>query len=191
MGGHHFGQLYLFIPLLIYIDYCQPIEPRIITFLSYHLAHILHRDRGPLVYACIVWEFHESWTYRCIFLSLFFPTTALLHSFISHQSCFFVSHSLFYLLVLLHILSTSSGNPPQFITWGDSYIISTIYHTDTDLEILSLRRSSCQREFLLPQHLGVCIFIIGIIFGVHLSIFRVCVFVCVCVYIYIYKREEK
>ena len=52
------------------------------------LLIFLHRDWGPLVYACIVWKPHEPWTYRCIFLSLFFPTTALRHSFISHQLCF-------------------------------------------------------------------------------------------------------
>ena len=90
----------------------------IITFLSYRLAHILHRDRGLLVYACIVWESHESWTYRCIFLSLFFSY----HNFIAfhHISLvvFVIFSSLFYLLlVLLHVFSTLSGDPPQFITW--------------------------------------------------------------------------
>ncbi|KAL6318183.1 hypothetical protein AAG906_035688 [Vitis piasezkii] len=54
-----------------------------------------------------------------------------------------------------------SGDPPQFITWEGSHVISTIYHTDNDLEILSLRRSS------------LCLFIIDIIFGVHLFMFRV------------------
>ena len=65
----------------------------------------------------------------------------------------------------------------------DSHIISTIYHTDTDLEILSLRSSSRQREFLL--HLRVCLFFIDIIFGVHLFMFRVCVF------IYMLKKRKK
>ena len=42
----------------------------------------------------------------------------------------------------------------------DGHIISTVYPTNIDLEILSLRRSSHQREFL-----RVCLSIIDIIFG--------------------------
>ena len=76
-----------------------------------------HRDRGPLVYAFIVWEFHEPWTQRHILLIIFshhcitvFHRTSLV--------VFFISFSLFYLLlVLLHIFSTLSGEPPQFVTW--------------------------------------------------------------------------
>ena len=45
----------------------------------------------------------------------YYCATAFLHISLV---VFFVSHSLFYLLVLLHILSTPSGDLPQFITWG-------------------------------------------------------------------------
>ena len=147
----------------------------IIVFLSYCLAHFLHRDRDPLVYACIVWESHESWTYMCIFLSLFFlPSLYCIPSYLI--GC--VLYLLFFILSTACFASYSLH--PEW--WSslvhymeDSHIISTIYHTDTDLEILSLRRSSRQREFLL--HLRVCLFFIDIIFGVHLFMFRVCAFV--------------
>ena len=87
------------------------------SFFLIALHTFLHRDRGLLVCACIVWESHESWTYRCIFLSSFFPTITLLHSIVS-QWLFFIFSSLFQLLlVLFHIFSTLSGDPPQFITW--------------------------------------------------------------------------
>ena len=54
----------------------------------------------------------------------------------------------------------------------DSHIIFAIYPTETDSEILSLRRSSHQREFL-----RVCLLIVDIIFGAYLFMFRVCAFV--------------
>ena len=79
---------------------------------------------GPLVYACIVWESHESWTYRCMFLSLFFlPSFYCIPSYligcVLYLLLLLLLLLLFYLLlVLLHILSTPSGDPPQFITWG-------------------------------------------------------------------------
>ena len=59
----------------------------------------------------------------------------------------------------------------------DSHVISTIYPTNIDLEILSLRNSSRQREFMLYQHLGVCLSICDLIFGASLFMFKVCTFV--------------
>ena len=41
---------------------------------------------------------------------------------------------------------------------GDNHIISTIYPTDTDLEILRLRRSSCQREFVCYFSTWECVY---------------------------------
>ena len=88
------------------------------SFFLIALLTFLHQDRGPLVYACFIMEFHEPWAYGCIFLSLFFLPyhhTIAFH----HMSLvvYFISSSLFYLLVLLYILFTLSGDPPQFITW--------------------------------------------------------------------------
>ncbi|RVW90697.1 hypothetical protein CK203_046460 [Vitis vinifera] len=55
---------------------------------------------------------------RGTFFSLSFPITAPLHFHLISLVVFFVSSSLSYLLlVLFHILSTLSGDPPQFITW--------------------------------------------------------------------------
>ena len=57
----------------------------------------------------------------------------------------------------------------------DSHIIFAIYPTDTDSEILSLRRLSCQREFL-----RVCLSIVDIIFGAHFFYVQsMCICICV------------
>ena len=89
------------------------------SFFLIALLTFLHQDRGPLVYACFIMEFHEPWAYGCIFLSLFFLPYHYTIAF--HRISlvvYFISSSLFYLLlVLLYILFTLSGDPPQFITW--------------------------------------------------------------------------
>ena len=138
---------------------------------------VINWDRGPLVYACFIQEFHEPWSYRCIFLLLFFLPShyciplyligCVLHLF------FFILSTTCFALYSLHLEWWSSSVHYM----EDSHIIFTIYPIDTDLEILSLRRSSRQRQFLLPWHLRVCLSIIDIIFGVHLFMFRICAFV--------------
>ena len=68
---------------------------------------------------------------------------------------------------------------------GDNHIISTIYPTDTDLEILRLRRSSCQREFVCYFSTWECVYSLLI-----LSLG----FICLCsgyVYLYICKKNKK
>ena len=62
-----------------------------------------------------------------------------------------------------------------------SHVISTIYLANAGLEILSLRRSSCQREFFFVTFvLRVCLSIIDIIFGVyfvHVQGVYICIYV--------------
>ena len=127
---------------------------------------------GPLVYACIVWESHESWTYRCMFLSLFFlPSFYCIPSYLI--GC--VLH-LFFFILSTACFASYSLHPERWSSlvhyMENGHIISTVYPTDTNSEILSLRRSSRQREFL-----RVCLCIIDIIFGAHLFMLRVCAFV--------------
>ena len=62
-----------------------------------------HWDRDPLVYAFIVWEFHEPWTQGCIILIIFSHHCILAFHLIS-LVVLFVSSSLFYLLIVLHHL---------------------------------------------------------------------------------------
>ena len=145
----------------------------IITLLSYCLAHFLHWNRGRLVYARIVWESHESWTYRCIFLSLFFlPSLYCISSYLIGH----VLHSFFF--ILSNVCFASYHFHPKW--WfssvhcmEDSHVIPAIYHTDTDSKILSLRRSSHLREFwecvypLLISYLGLICLCSG---GAHLYI---------------------
>ena len=72
---------------------------------------------------------------------------------ISSQLIGYVLHLFFFILSTACFASYSlhlEWRSSSIHYMEDSHIISTIYHTDTDLEILSLRRSSRQREFLLP-----------------------------------------
>ena len=99
---------------------------------------------------------------------------------------FFISSSLFYLLlVLLHILSTLSDDPPQFITWG----IVTSFP-------LCIPRTLVQRSLVGEGHLvrdSFCYLstwervypLLISSFGFILFMFRVCAFV------YMYKKNEK
>ena len=120
MGGYHFGQPYT---LLFHFDIQTVANPLSLAcalqfFFLIALLTSLHRDKGPLVYVCIVWESHEPWAYGCIFLSLFFlPSHYCIPSYLI-GCVIHLFFSLFYILLfLLHILSTLSGDLPQFITW--------------------------------------------------------------------------
>ena len=112
----------LAITLLFLCDTQSVVSPLSLTcvlqpFFLIALLTFSHRDRGPLMYACIVWEFHEPWTQGHVFL-IFFPITAPLHFHLTLFGC--VIHLFFLILstiCLSHILSTLSGEPPQFITW--------------------------------------------------------------------------
>ena len=146
----------------------------IITFLSYHLAHIFAPGWGP--FSVCMHCLGVSWVLdlQVHLFPIIFPTITLMHSIVSHWLC---SLSFFFIIIISTTCFASYSLDPEW--WSssihymeDSHIISTIYHTNIDLEILSLRRSSCQREFL-----RVCISIIDIIFGAHLFMFRVCPFV--------------
>ena len=72
------------------------------------LLTFLHRDRGPLVYACIVWEFHEPWTQGLILLHYLFLS---LHHCISSHLTVRVIHLIIlsYLLFGSHHLLSSRG----------------------------------------------------------------------------------
>ena len=87
------------------------------SFFLIALLTFSHRDRGPLVYACIVWEFHEPWTQGHVFLIIF--SYHYTSAFSSHLIGYVV-HLFFLILSTIcqsHIRSTLSGEPPQFITW--------------------------------------------------------------------------
>ena len=91
------------------------------------------------------------------------------------------------------ILSTCFVSYPLHPEWWassvhhmeDSHIISTIYLTDIGLEILSLRRSSCQREFVGYLCTWGC---------VHLLLISSLGFICSrsgYAYLYICKKKKK
>ena len=91
------------------------------------------------------------------------------------------------------ILSTHFVSYPLHPEWWassvhhmeDSHIISTIYLVDTGLEILSLRRSSCRREFVCYLSAWGC---------VHLLSISSLGFICSCsryVHLYICKKKMK
>ena len=94
---------------------------------------------------------------------------------------FFISSSLFYrLLVLLHILSTLSGDPPQFITWR---VVTSLP--------LSIPRTLVQRFLVWEGHLvreSFCYLsawervypLLISSLGLILFMFRVCTFVYMC-----------
>ena len=70
----------------------------------------------------------------------------------------------------------------------DSHIISTIYLADTGLEILSLRRSSRQREFVYYLSTWECVYLLLISsLGsfVHVRGTRICIYVKIIIIIII------
>ena len=71
----------------------------------------------------------------------------------------------------------------------DSHVISTIYLTDIGLEILSLRRSSRQREFVCYLSTWECVYLLLMIWDsfVHVQGTRICIYVkknSACVYVH-------
>ena len=157
----------------------------IIAFISYYPAHFLHQDRSTLAYACIVWESHESWTYRCIILSLFF--LPLLFCISSHLIGH-ILHPFFFVLSTACFVSYSLHPewwPSSVHYMEDSHVFSTIYLTDTDSEILSLRKPSRQREFFVTLALES----VSIHHWYHLlGLFVHVQGVCIC--IYVKKKNE-
>ena len=113
-------------------------------------------------------SYHHSTAFHCISLVVFF-----------------ISFSLSYLLlVLLHILSTLSGDPPQFITWG--IVISFP---------LSIPQTLIQRSLVWEGHLvreSFCYLSTwGCAYPLLLSSLG---FICLCsgyVHLYICKKNEK
>ena len=79
------------------------------SFFLIALLTFLHQDRGSLVYACFVQEFHEPWTYGRIFLIIFFYHYIIAFHHISLVVFFFSFSLLHLLLVLLHLL------PPRVV----------------------------------------------------------------------------
>ena len=158
------------------------------SFFLITLLTFLHRDKGPLVYACFIKEFCEPWAYRHIFISLFFLPSyycipSYLISCVLHLSFFILSTTCF---------ASYSPHPEWWSSsvhyMGDSHIISTIYPTDTDLEILSLRRSSCQREFFVTLVLGS----VSIHYWYHFwGSFVYVQGMCICIYVKQKKIEKK
>ena len=112
---------------------------------------------------------------RSAFFSLSFFITASLHSIISHWLC---SSSL--LLYSIYCLFCFIFFPEWWPSWvhymEGSHIITTIYPTDTGSEILSLRMSSCPREFCyFSTRERVYPSLISSL-GLILFMFRVCIF---------------
>ena len=154
----------------------------IIAFLSHCLAHTFTPG----------WELFES------FMSLgprgtFFSLSVLIHCIIAfHLISLFVlfisSHCLCYSSHLLYPICCSfriiffhlDGWSSSVHYMEGSHVISTIYPTDIDPGILSLRRSPHQREFMLHWQLRVCLYIFGPCFGFSLYAFRACT---VCIYV--------
>ena len=81
---------------------------------------------------------------------------ATLHFHLTSLVVLFVSSCLSYLLLIRIIFFHPEWWSSSVHYMGDSHVISTIYPMDTDLGILSLRRSPHQREFMLHWHLKVC-----------------------------------
>ena len=102
-------------PYFFHIDLSSLLSLACALEFFFHIAllTLLHQDRGPLVYASFM-----SLELSDAFFSHYFSyhhTTAFHHISLV---MFFISSYLFYLLlVLLHVLSILSGDPPQFITW--------------------------------------------------------------------------
>ena len=102
-------------PYFFHIDRSSPLSLACVLefFFLIALLTLLHQDRGPLVYASFMSLELTDASFSHYFS---YPHTTAFH----HISLvmFFISSYLFYLLlVLLHVLSTLSDDPPQFITW--------------------------------------------------------------------------
>ena len=116
------------------------------------------------------------------------------HLFSYHCTSAFSSHligyviHLFFLILsticLFHISLHPGGWSSSVHHMEGSHIISAIYLADTDLEILGLRRSSCQREFVCYLSIWGC---------VHLLSISSLGFICSCsgyAYLYICKKKK-
>ena len=135
------------------------------------------------------------------FMSLGSRGTFFSLSFPYHCTSAFSSHlvgcvpRLFFLILsttcLFHILSTLSGDPPQFITWRVVTSFPPSNLADTGLEILSLRRSSCRREFVCYLSAWGCVHLLSISsLGFICSCSGyVCLYICK-IYIYIKKIKK-
>ena len=119
-----------------------------ISFLS-SCSHFFALGLGP--FSVCMHCLEVSWVLDLqVHLSLIiFLTITLLHSIVSHWLC-----SLSLLFYSIYCLFCFIFSPLWVVIllsscMEDSHIISAIYPTNTDSKILSLRRSSRQREFLL------------------------------------------
>ena len=110
--------IYLVIPFLIHSPLLAHWASRVHYSLSILSPYISTPGLGP--FSVCMHCLEASWAldlqvHLSLIIFFYHRTTTFLHI---PLVVFFISHYLFYLLVLLHILSTPSGNPPQFITWG-------------------------------------------------------------------------
>ena len=135
---------------------------RIIAFLSYRLTHIFTPGQGPfnVCMHClgVSWAldlgacFSHLFSYQC--------TSAFSSHLIWLCYSSLLPYPIYYLFVSysLHLEWWASSVHHM----EDSHIIFTIYLTDIGLEILSLRRSSCQREFVCYLSTGGCVHLLSI-----------------------------
>ena len=124
---------------------------------------------------------------RGTFFSLSVLTTASLHFISSHCSCY-SSYFLYLIYCSLHVIFFHPvGWSSSFHHMEGSHVISTIYPTDTDPGILSLRRSPHQIEFVIYWYLRACLFIFDPVFGV----FFVCVQIMYSSFICCKKKKKK
>ena len=118
-GWSSFRLAHTLLPLLTSQSVSSPLSLvcALQPFFLIALLTFSHQDRGPLVYACIDWEFHKPWIQGHILLIIF--SYHYTSAFSSHLIGYVIR--LFFLILsticLSHILSTLGGDPLQFITW--------------------------------------------------------------------------
>ena len=135
---------YLVIPFLIH----SPLLAHWASHVHYSLSflspcsHFFTPGLGP--FSICMHCLEASWAldlqvHLSLIIFFYHRTTTFLHI---PLVVFFISHYLFYLLVLLHILSTLSGDPHQLITWRIVISFS-----------LSIPRTLIQRSLVWEGHL--------------------------------------
>ena len=130
--------------------------------LAHWASHVHYNISFLLSYSRFHTRIGALWCMHALFGSLMSlgPTGASFSHYFSYHHTIAFHHISLVVLFISFFVSFSTCSASSFLhpEWWSfsvhymeySHIISTIYPTDTDSKILSLRRSSCQREFLLP-----------------------------------------
>ena len=149
------------------------------------LLTLSHRVGGPFS-VCMHHCLGVSWALDLVLHSPHYILYmfATLHFHLTSLVVLFVSSYLFYLLLICIIFFHLEWWSSSVHYMEGSHVISTIYPMDTDLGILSLRRSPHQREFVIYWYLRACLFIFDPVFGSSLYAFRACT-----VHLYVVKKK--